>query len=77
MLGNDTVGRQTPTTNAAMNMQLGGSLSGNSTVTYWPYTYYPTHESRIAQLEGEVKVLREMVVALLSGRPQARQRRSK
>ena len=40
--------------------------------TYWP-TYYPypvenaQHNTRIAELEGEVKVLREMVAALVGG----------
>lgn len=45
-------------------------------VTYWPTTVYAS-EARVAQLEGEVKVLREMVAALIAGRPSATPQRRK
>lgn len=52
--------------------------AGNTT-TYWPYQPYAT-EARVAELEGEVKVLREMVAALVGGgsfKPRARKAKAK
>jgi hypothetical protein len=59
-----------------------GGVTATGTTYTWPnvtttgYNYFPTtwyqypynSEARIATLEGEVKVLREMLAAILSGR---------
>lgn len=72
---------QTPTATAAASFNVGGNVAGNCVNPWWNgygYQYYPTYvpnaaqEARIAGLEGEVKVLREMLAALLSGREAAR-----
>jgi len=76
---NDTIGSQFMTTTAgaattAYTFPINGNATTN-TYTWWPYDY--TLASRVAGLEGEVKVLREMLAALLSAKPAPRKRARK
>ena len=70
----------TTTTTASIT---GGCYVPSSTVYYYPwsgYQYAPDLTPRLAELEGEVKVLREMLAALIGGgsvRPIAKRARGK
>lgn len=82
---NDTIGLAyaTTSTNAidVSGNSFGSQSSGYSFTPYPTYTYWPQYswpsENRITALEAEVKVLREMLAAVLSGRDVPKRRAAK